>query len=62
MGVVKQRGAGCYELFVQVLGVWFLGAFVTDDGADKFGALSLRVVFGQQIVAQTIDTGAVKQG
>ena len=62
VGVVDKSLAGGAQFVVEVLGVWFLGAFVTDDGADKFGALTLRVVFGQQVVAQAIDTGAVEQG
>ena len=60
--MVDKSLAGGAQFVVEVLGVWFLGAFVTDDGADKFGALTLRVVFGQQVVAQAIDTGAVEQG
>ena len=62
VGVVDKSLAGGAQFFVEVLGVWFLGALVAHNRANEFGALSLRVVFGQQVVAQTIDTGAVKQG
>ncbi|CNI66495.1 Uncharacterised protein [Mycobacterium tuberculosis] len=59
--MVEQRGASRHELFVQVLRVRFFGALVAHNRANEFGALSLRIVLGKQVVAQTIDAGALEQ-
>ena len=59
--MVKQRGTGCHELFVQVLGVRFFGALITHDCADELGALSLSIMLGKQIVSQVLNAGALEQ-
>ena len=61
-GVVDEGLAGGAQFLVEVLGVRLLGTFVAYDGADKFGSLRLRIVFGQQVVAQAVDAGALEQG
>ena len=58
--MVEQRGAGRDELFVQVLGVRFFGTLIAHNGANEFGALSLRIVLGKQVVAQALDAGALE--
>ena len=59
--MVKQRGTGCHELFVQVLGVRFFGALITHDCSDELGALSLSIMLGKQIVSQVLNAGALEQ-
>ena len=59
--MVEQGGASRDELFVQVLRVRLFGALIAHNRANEFGALSLRIVLGKQVVAQALDAGALEQ-
>ena len=58
--MVEQGGAGRDELFVQVFRVRLFGALIAHNRANEFGALSLRIVLGKQVVAQALDAGALE--